>query len=297
MTSPAARNQRRSAALFLAPFLLLFVATTIAPLAYATWLSLFSERSSGLGFGGTERLFVGLGNYTKALGDSTFRGGFVTIVAYIAVYVPIMIGAALVISLLLDSGLAMARRFFQMALFLPHAVPGLIASLIWLYLYTPSLSPVVAWLGDSHGEANIASSSPLLSVVNIAAWQWIGYNVVIFYAALQAVPREVLEAARVDGASRVQQAFRIKTPLIMPAVIMATLFTIIGSVQLFTEPKILAPVSTTITNAWTPNLFAQDAAFSQNDYGLAAAASILIAVAAASMSFLVMRIASRRSAS
>lgn len=296
MPAPFARTQRRNAFLFLIPFFVLFVATTIAPLAYAIWLSMFSQQSSGLGFGGAEQVFVGIGNYAKAIADEAFQEGFLTVAAYIALYVPVMVGTALVLALLLDSGLALARRFLQVALFLPHAVPGLIAAIIWLYLYAPGLSPVMEWLGDPETTANLASTHPLLSVVNIAVWQWIGYNVVIFYAALQAVPREVLEAASIDGATVVQQALRIKTPMIKPAVIMATLFTIIGSVQLFTEPKILAPVSTAITNTWTPNLFTQEAAFTRNDFGLASAASILIAFVAAALSFAVMRFVARRSA-
>ncbi|WP_460307151.1 carbohydrate ABC transporter permease [Actinocorallia aurea] len=289
------RRQGRSAGLFLAPFLILFFIVTIVPLCYAAWLSLFTERSSGLGLGGAQREFAGLGNYVKAATDATFQDGFITIAAYVAVYVPVMIGSALAVALLLDSGLAVARRFTQTTLFIPHAVPGLIAALIWLYLYTPGLSPVTDWFGQGQGGASVASTHPLLSVVNIGMWQWMGYNVVIFYAALQAIPREVIEASTMDGANRLQIALRIKAPLIRPAVTMAALFTIIGGIQLFNEPKILAQASTSITNAWTPNLYTQDAAFSRNDYGLAAAASLLIAAIAAVLSFAVMRLTDRRS--
>ncbi|AKU17106.1 carbohydrate ABC transporter permease [Luteipulveratus mongoliensis] len=292
MTVSLAQRQRRAAGIFLAPFLILFGLVTIAPLGYSIWLSLFSEKTSGLGFGGVERVFVGLGNYASALSDPTFRGGFATIGAYVLVYVPLLIGAALVLALILDSGLAWGRRLTQLALFLPHAVPGLIAALIWLYLYTPGLSPVIGWLGGS-GSGGPASAHPLSSVVNIAIWQWLGYNIVIFCAALQAVPREVLDAALVDGAKPWQVALRIKLPLIRPAVVMAALFTSIGGIQLFTEPKILDTTSSAITSTWTPNMFLQSAAFDRNDYGLAASASILVALAAGGLSFVVMRIGNR----
>ncbi|MEU9336448.1 sugar ABC transporter permease [Streptomyces sp. NPDC048290] len=297
MATPLVRRQRRSAALFLAPFLVLFAAVTLAPLGYAAWLSLYSEQSSGLGLGGVQRRFTGLGNYAEAVTDAAFQQGFLTIAGYVAVYVPVMILGALGVALLLDSGLAVARRFTQVAVFVPHAVPGLVAALIWLYLYTPGLSPVTDWLGQSPNTPGPASTHPLLSVVNIAVWEWMGYNVVIFYAALQAVPEQVLEAATLDGAGRVQLALRIKAPLIRPAVVMAALFTVIGGIQLFTEPKMLLSASTSITSTWTPNLYTQDAAFSRNDYGLAAAASLLIALAAAGLSFAVMRFADRRSPS
>ncbi|GJF25389.1 MULTISPECIES: sugar ABC transporter permease [Streptomyces] len=295
MATPTIRRQRRSAGLFLAPFLTLFLIVTIAPLCYAAWLSLFTEQSSGLGLGGVERQFTGLGNYAKALSDAAFRDGFLTIALYVAVYVPVLVAAALAVALLLDSGLAWAKHFTQVTLFVPHAVPGLVAALIWLYLYTPGLSPVMDWLGQGHGATSVASTQPLPAVVNIAVWQWLGYNVVIFYAALQAIPQEVIEAATLDGVSRVQLALRIKAPLIQPAVVMAALFTIIGGIQLFNEPKILLQVSTSITSTWTPNLYTQEAAFTRNDYGLAAAASLLIAAVAAGLSFFVTRLGNRRS--
>ncbi len=284
------RRQRRAAGLFLGPYLVLAFLVTLAPLGYAAWLSLFSEQSSGLGFGGAEQVFVGLGNYVRAVGDSTFRSGFVTVAAYMCLYVPVLIVISLLLALLLDSGLAWARRAMQVALFLPHAVPGLIAALIWLYLYTPGLSPVIGWLGGLGANGGLANTAPLASVVNIAVWQWLGYNVVIFYAALQAVPREVIEAAAVDGAKTWQVAVRIKAPLIRSAVRMAALFTAIGGVQLFTEPKILDLTSASITSTWTPNMFLQSAAFDRNDFGLAAAASILVAVLAGGSSFFVMRL-------
>lgn len=292
MTTPLIHRQRRAAGLFLAPYLVLFALVTLAPLAYSTWLSLFSERASGLGFGGVEQVFVGLDNYASALGDEAFRQGFATIAAYGAVYVPLLISASLLLALILDSGLAWGRKAAQLILFLPHAVPGLIAALIWLYLYTPGLSPVIGWLGGAE-SGGPAATHPLASVVNIAVWQWLGYNIVIFYAALQAVPAEVLDAAKIDGARAWHVALRIKLPLIRPAVVMAGLFTAIGGVQLFTEPKMLDQTSASITSTWTPNMFLQSVAFDRNDYGLAAASSIIVALVAGALSLVVMRLGNR----
>ncbi|GAA4970323.1 multiple sugar transport system permease protein [Nonomuraea thailandensis] len=284
------RRRQATATLFVAPFLLLFLAITITPLAYAAWLSLFTEKASGLGFGGAQTVFAGLDNYVRALSDAAFRNGFAVIAAYCLLYIPLMIGGALVLALLLDSALARMKRFFQVALFLPHAVPGLIAAIIWVYLYTPGLSPIVDLLQWDFLSADHA----LLSVVNIATWQWIGYNMIIFYAALQAVPREVLEAATVDGAGGIRTAWSIKVPLIRAAVVMAALFTVIGAIQLFTEPKIMNRAASTVGSSWTPNMYAFTAAFDRHDYGLAAAASLLIALLGAVLSFVVTRATSGR---
>ncbi|GHH65972.1 sugar ABC transporter permease [Kitasatospora indigofera] len=281
-------GRRGAPALLLAPFMLLFTACTLIPIGYAVHLSLYTERRSGLGFGGTVSVFTGLGNYTRALGDPAFREGFLAVAGYCLLYIPLMLGLSLLLALLLDSALARARRFFQLALFLPHAVPGIIAALIWMYLYTPEISPVVGAL-DTLGAQPDLLGNPLPAVVNIALWEWAGYNMVIFYAALQAIPREVLEAARVDGAGALRTAFSVKIPLIRASLTMVGLFTVIGSLQLFTEPMILHGAAPAVTSTWTPNMYAYSAAFDRNDYGLAAAASVLLALTAAALSYAITR--------
>ncbi|OKI02975.1 sugar ABC transporter permease [Streptomyces sp. CB02923] len=286
----------RAVSVLLTPFFALFVVVLVVPVGYAVWLSLFTEQQSGLGFGGTHTVFTGLGNYAAALGDHTFRDGFLVLLGYCALYIPLLLAGALTLALLLDSALARARRFFQLALFLPHAVPGIIAALIWVYLYTPQLSPVVgAMESGGLGFDFLSPSGALPSVVNIALWEWLGYNMVIFYAALQAIDRSVIEAATVDGAGAWRVATGIKVPLIRSSLVMVALFTVIGSLQLFTEPLILNQGSgSAVTSSWTPNMYAYTAAFARNDYGLAAASSVLLALAAALLSFFVTRL-SRRS--
>lgn len=301
-SSPAAgrsagpRGRGGAATLLLAPFFLLFAAVVVAPVGYALYLSLWTEHTSGLGFGGAQQVFSGLGNYTRVLGDAAFRNGFLVTAGYCALYIPLMLGAALGLALLIDSTLARARRFFQLALFLPHAVPGLVAALVWVYLYTPGISPVIGALGGAGVHLDFLSSGfTLPSIVNIAVWEWTGYNMVVLYAALQAIPRELLEAATIDGASAVRTARSVKLPLIRPSLVLTTLFTVIGSLQLFTEPMILHGSSASVISTWTPNMYAYSAAFDRNDYGLAAAASVLLALVAAALSFTVTRLGARRS--
>ncbi|MFE1271570.1 carbohydrate ABC transporter permease [Streptomyces sp. NPDC058758] len=290
------KARTRAAALLLTPFFLLFTAALVVPIGYAVWLSLFTEKQSGLGFGGSETVFTGLGNYAAALGDRAFRDGFGVLLGYCLLYVPLMLGGALGLALLLDTALARARRFFQLALFLPHAVPGIIAALIWVYLYTPQLSPVVkAMEAGGIGFDFFSPEGALPSVVNIALWEWLGYNLIIFYAALQAIDRSVLEAATVDGAGAWRTAFAVKIPLLRGSLAMVGLFTVIGSLQLFTEPLILSRgTGSAVTSTWTPNMYAYSAAFDRNDYGLAAAASILLALTAALLSFAVTRLTGGR---
>ncbi|MGW7316453.1 carbohydrate ABC transporter permease [Streptomyces sp. NPDC054854] len=292
--SPLRRRQRGAAVLFLSPFFVLFALVTLAPVAYAGWTSLFQERSSGLGFGGVERTFAGWANYTAVVGDPVFRNSFLHVGAYCLIYVPVMIGGALGLALLVDSAYARAARFFRLALFLPHAVPGLIAAIIWIYLYTPGLSPVVDWIDAAGGSWNFFSpGSSLASMVNIAVWQWIGYNMVIFFAALQAVPREVIEAATVDGAGAWRIALRVKVPVIRSSVVMTVLFTCVGAVQLFTEPQLLSTRAQALGNDWSPTMYVVSKAFVDQDYAGAAAASLLLALVAGALSFVVTRMGKR----
>ncbi|WP_194908785.1 carbohydrate ABC transporter permease [Catenulispora rubra] len=293
----AARQSGGAATVLLTPFFLVFLAAMVAPIGYAVYLSLWTQRLSGLGFGGARQVFDGFGNYSQALHDPAFRHGFLTVAGYCVLYVPVMLTFALVLALLLDSALVRARRLFQLALFLPHAVPGLIAALVWTYLYTPGISPVIRALNSTGVHIDLLSSGAVLpSVVNVAVWEWTGYNVVVFYAALQAIPREVIEAATVDGSTGPRTARSVKIPMIRPALVLAALFTVIGALQLFTEPMILRGNSAAITSTWTPNMYAYSAAFDQGNYGLAAAASVLLAVVAAMLSFAVTRITARRPA-
>jgi len=284
----------RTASVFLIPFFVLFALTMIAPVIYAIGMSLFAERRSGLGFGGATVEFVGLGNYVEVLSDTTFTDGFGRLAIYCLLYVPTLLAVALVLALLLDSAVAYAKRAFQLLLFLPHAVPGVIAALIWAYLYTPGVSPIVKALESGGIGIDFLSVQLVLpSMVNIAVWEWAGYNVIILFTALQALPREILEAARVDGAGEIRTALSIKTPLVWPALGVALLFTVIGSLQLFTEPKILSSATTAVTSTWVPNMWAYDAAFNRNNLPQAAAASIILALLAGLLSWVVTRFTSK----
>ncbi|RKN05975.1 carbohydrate ABC transporter permease [Streptomyces radicis] len=297
-SSGTARNRQRrnGVLLLLGPFLLLFLLTYIVPLCYALGLSFFREQFSGIGWDGPRLTFARLDNYTRALTDPEFLDGVGRVLLYGLVYVPLLIALAIALALLLDSALTYGRRFFQTLLFLPHIVPGLIAAIIWLYLYTPGLSPVLDGFEALGWEIDFLNGGAVLfSLVNIAVWGALGFNVVLIFVALKAVPPTIIDAARIDGAGELRIALSVKLPQVLPTVLVATLFTIIGALQLYTEPTILrtsgdSPISTT----WTPNMLAYSSAFNSNDYHYAATVSVLIALLAGVLSFLVTRFANRR---
>lgn len=290
-------KSKLACAVLLAPFLLLLVTVFLIPTGTAIWLSFFAQDQPGLGFGPESTVFVGLRSYTAVLSDPTFRGGLFTVVLYCLIYIPIMVIGALALALLLDSGVAKLRAWAQMGLYLPHAVPGIIAALIWLYLYTPGLSPIIDLFAKGDIHLNFLGINTVLpSIVNIALWSNLGYNMVIFYAALQAVPREVLEASVVDGAGAVKQAVRIKTPLVKGAIVTVGIFTLIWALQLFTEPVLLSQSTPMISARFSPSMYIYDAAFTRNNYGLAAAASVILLAFTIALSYGVTRWTNRKAA-
>lgn len=291
-TGATARRGTGTALLLMAPFFAVFALAVLAPIGYAIYLSQFAQRASGLGFGGLHSVWVGLDNYRRVLTDSTYTSSYVHILLYAVVAVPLVLGLSVVIALALDSAYAFGRRAAQFGLFVPHLVPGVIAALIWAYLYTPQVSPVVKALSSWHVHIEpLGHGFTYPSLVNVVLWESLGYNIVIYYASLQAIPREMTEAAVVDGAGEWRTAWHIKLPLIRSAVALTAIFSAIGAMQLFAEPLLLSTAgSTGISQDWTPNLYAYTAAFTKNnDYGVAAAASLILAALAAGLSFVVTR--------
>src|SRR4051812_43824357 len=152
--SPAVRRPGRTGAranrsgavpyAFLTPAIVLFVVFFALPIAYTGYLSLRRTRVSGLGLGKGSRteVFVGLDNYKDAVGDPEFWHGWLRVLGYGTVVLVVMLGLALVFALILDWAAARMPRFGRIAIFLPYAVPGVIASLMWGFLYLPSLSPL-----------------------------------------------------------------------------------------------------------------------------------------------------------
>jgi multiple sugar transport system permease protein len=259
--------------MFLLPFLILFALFLVLPLAYAFGISIFEERLVG---GST---FVGAENYLRALQDGLFWAGIRRMVTFGVFQIPVMLGLALVFALVLDSGLVWFRNAFRLGFFLPYAVPSVVAALIWGYLYGPTFGPftqISHYLGVP--PPNFLSESWMLaSIANIVTWEFVGYNMIILYAALQAIPAELRDAGAVDGARGWQIALYIKIPLIVPALLLTCVFSIIGTLQLFNEPSIMEPLAPgVIVDNYTPNLYAYRLAFTNQEYNYSAAISFVL---------------------
>ncbi|MGW8667663.1 carbohydrate ABC transporter permease [Streptomyces niveus] len=284
------RSRARAGAVLLAPFLVLFLWVYVLPIGFALYQSLFRQERSGLGLRAPRRVFAGLDNYSRVLSDDAVLSGVGRVLLFGVVQVPVMLGLALILALLLDSAVARFSRFLKLAFFLPYAVPGVIAAILWAYLYLPSFSPLRGLLDIDF----LAPGTVLWSTANVVTWSWTGYNVIIIYTALQAVPRELYEAARMDGASPWRINIGIKIPLVRPVLVLTGLFSVIGALQLFNEPSVIRAITTNVTSTYTPAMAAYQAAFGANDYHYAAAIAVLLALTTCVLSFLFFTLTKRR---
>lgn len=259
--------------MFVGPFMLVFALVFLAPIAYSLYLSVFRTQMVG----GTT--FVGIDNYARAMQDPQFWEGLGRVSLFLVVQVPIMLGIALLVALAIDSGRLYGKSFFRISIFMPYAVPAVVASLMWGFMYGTRFG-LVGNLNDALGIRLPDPLSPdlvLASIGNIVTWEFVGYNMLIFYAALRVVPHSLYEAAEIDGASQWQVVRAIKIPAIRGALVIATIFSIIGSFQLFNEPSILQSLApNAITTAFTPNLYAYSLSFSGQQYNYSATVAIIM---------------------
>jgi len=289
---------RRAPWVLLAPFLALFLLTFLVPIGMALVSSFTKVTRGGLfGEAGVVTEFAGLDNYAQVVGDPNFVASIGRMFLFGIVQVPVMLILCTVLALLLESASAKWPGAFRAAYFLPYGVPGVIATILWSFLYVPGLSPLI-------DVAEVVGASPdflwadtvLWSIANIVTWSYTGYNMLIVIAQLKSIPVELYEAAKVDGASPLRVATSIQLPLIRPALLLTAVFSIIGTLQLFAEAQVLQRVAPAIDSQYTPNLSAYTTAFAYNDYNVAAAQSVLIALVAFTLSIVFLTVTNRKSA-
>ncbi|MPY64400.1 carbohydrate ABC transporter permease [Streptomyces spongiae] len=289
------RSQRWKGAAFTVPFQLGFVFLYLLPIGYAFYQSLFLQKQSGLGLGGATREFVGLENYGHGLTDSAFMTSILRVVLFACVQIPFMLLVSLVLALFLDALASKAAGRFRILLLMPYMIPGVVAAIVWVNLYSPEVGPLTP-LGDLFGfHWNFFAPSMVWPAIgNLLTWHGIGYNMVIIYSALQGVPRELFEAARLDGASELRIALSIKVPFVRGALVLTALLSIIQMLQLFNEPALFRNVTPqTVSDSFTPIMIIYNQAFNAGNYHYAAALSVLLALILGVASFLFYRLTSR----
>jgi ABC-type sugar transport system permease subunit len=227
--------------ILISPFFVLFAVFSLYPIGFSLWLSL-----RDWAFTGPAR-WVGLANYRVLLHDSLFWQSMVNSALLFLIYVPAMTLLALVLAVLLNSRYVRLQGIWRTLIFLPYIMSGTVAASFTFqllldrnagyanrFLHFFGVSPV-PWLDDVWWAR--------ISLGMFVLWAWLGYNMLIMLAGLQAIPPELAEAARVDGAGPVRIFCRITVPLLRPVIVFAVTLSIIGTFSLFTEPFLLFPVA------------------------------------------------------
>ncbi|PVE16073.1 sugar ABC transporter permease [Arthrobacter sp. Bz4] len=221
--------------LYISPFFLLFAITGLFPLGYTAWVSIHNWNLIG-----GQGEFAGLDNYTFILSQPFFWNAVGnTFSIFLLSSVPQVV-AAIVIAAFLDANLR-AKTFWRMGVLVPFVVAPVAVGLIFNNLFADQFGLVNEILRSLGFEGVRWHSDPTASHMAIATmvnFRWIGYNTLIFLAAMQAIPRDVYESAAIDGAGRLRQFFSLTVPMLRPTVIFVVITSTIGGLQIFDEPRV-----------------------------------------------------------
>jgi multiple sugar transport system permease protein len=245
-------NHQRVAWVFLAPAMVVLGVFFLLPVIAALGLSLTDYDLYALANIHNLR-FVALGNYWELLHNRLFWAALGHTVYFVVAGVPLSMSASLGAALLLHSPLARCKPFFRTALFAPVVTTVVAVAVVWRYLFNTKYGLAnyvlglvgihpIDWLGNPHWA--------MPAIILFAVWKNFGYNMIIFMAGLQAIPADLYEAARIDGASAWQQFRHITLPMLGPTLLMVGILTVSGYFQLFAEPYVMTeggPLQSTIS--------------------------------------------------
>lgn len=278
------RGRRREAVagyLFALPFLALFLVFTVGPVLASFVMSFTDLRSADV----RNPLAVepvGLTNYTDLLDDETFRKAAFNTAYFVVIGVPLTMGLALAVAVGLNSGITKLKAFFRVGYYLPVVTSIVAVAVVWRFLLEPDSGIVNTLLGyvGIDGPSWLTSSTwAMPSLIVMAAWRNMGYLVVIFLAGLQIVPKEMHEAAAIDGAGAWNRFRHITLPMMRPTLLFGGVVTMIGYLQFFEEPFVMTrggPLDKTLSLAYyTYNQFG----FGNYSYAAAMAYVLFIVIA------------------
>jgi len=271
--SISAMQEPRRALPYVAPALALLAAVILVPAVYVLWLS-FQQSTFG-----RAATFVGFANYAKILADPYFWRalGNTVVVVLVVVHVEVVLGLAM--AMLFAAGLPF-RKLLIAAVLAPYAVSEVGAVVMWRTLFDPDtgfMTRVLTGLGLLPLEWSVVPSHGLALVALLSIWLHLPFTFIILYAARLAIPKELYEAAEIDGATPWQSFRRITLPLLMPAILVAMLFRYIFAYRLFSEVWLLTqggPARSTEVVA----VYLYLEAFRYNDFGAASATGWLMVV-------------------
>ncbi|MFI7300448.1 carbohydrate ABC transporter permease [Streptomyces sp. NPDC050121] len=267
----------RAGIAFVAAYVLLLIAFGILPTGYAVYFA-FTDA------GGT---FTGLDNFVTTAQDFRFMDAVSHVALYLVFWlaslVVFVVGLALLLHRLSSGTVSKSLRFL---FYIPGALAGAASVLVWLFMLDPTVSPVSSLLGSlgfhTFGEVIAPGNLALLFTV-IAFWTGAGGWIVVMYGALNNIPTDVMEAARIDGAGAWQTAWHIQIPMLRKWIVYMAILAFAGGAQLFVEPQLLSLASVGVAGRdYSLNQLTYDFAFQMNNINGAAAVSVELLVVSVS---------------
>lgn len=215
---------------FILPTMTGLIVLNIIPIFQTIYQSFFKTGAFGRG-----NIFIGLENYKRLFADTSVWQALINTLKYAIVEVPVSIFIALVIAVLLNQNIK-GRSIYRAIYFLPMVVAPAAIAMVWKWLFNSEFGLLNHILNSVGGKRVYWLSNPDIAIYSIAIvgiWTVIGYNMVLFLAGLQEIPRDYYEAAQIDGANGVQQFFKITVPLISPTMFFVVVTRVIASLQVF----------------------------------------------------------------
>ncbi|TDV48909.1 carbohydrate ABC transporter permease [Actinophytocola oryzae] len=240
---------------FALPFAVLFLAFTAGPVAVSLFMSVTDLR-------GTDLLepfnvnIIGLDNYLRLFGDDKFLTAAGNTAVFVVVGVPLTMVLSLLVALGLNSGLVRFQTFFRVGYYLPVVTSIVAISVVWRFLLQPETGLANEVLGLVGVDGPNWLNNPtfaLPTLIVMGAWRNLGFGMVIFLAGLQAIPKDLYEAATIDGARRFAQFRHLTVPMLRPTMLFVAVITTIGYVQFFEEPFVMTqggPLDSTLSLAY-----------------------------------------------
>jgi cellobiose transport system permease protein len=277
--------------LFVSPYFIIFAIFGLFPLVFTLWMSLHKwELAGGV------NTYTGLRNYRMIFADSDFWNSvYNTVGMFVLATVPQLIGALLLANVL--NRRMRANTFFRMGMLMPLVVSTAAVAVVFSQLFSVKYG-LVNWglgkIGIGQVQWNIQQYPSWIAVSTMVDWRWLGYNALIYLAAMQAIPKDLYEAAAIDGASRRRQFWQITVPLLRPTIIFTSIISTIGGMQLFTEPVLFGNSTQggDTHQFQTVAMYMYAKAFEGDEYGYGAAVAwllFLIIVIFSLVNFLVIR--------
>jgi len=283
--------------IFLSPALILFALTIVYPLFYAAWISLQSWPVFGA------KQFIGLGNYARMLNDPVFWQSLRVTFVWTLGVVPAVMVLGLGVAVVLNTSWLRGQGIFRTIYFVPVVSSMVASGFVWRWLFEPSLG-VINWFIRSVGLPGpgwLASTTwALPAIMTVGVWKQIGYAMVLFLAGLQTIPREFVEAAEIDGASKWQVFRHITIPLLNPTIVFVAVILVINAFRVFTIPYVMTAGGFTYLTPGGPLnstrvfvLHIYDLAFKRFDMGYGSANAFFLLILIMAVTLVQLRIIQR----